>query len=118
MLEIGGIYYMFDLAAMDKLLTQDHTLDSKLVEEKEYKKIYDEHDKLIGSEEIVKEYFKGKEIDGPKYDAIRMFFEVILTYNEELDDDLGIDRALSKTNLPFKLAFNTLIEYGIIKEIE
>jgi len=118
MLEIGGVYYIVDLSAMDKLLTFDDSLKSQKMEEKELKISYHNQGNKVGSEEITKEYFKGKEIDGPKYEMIRMFIEVVLMYNEELDDDLGIDRALAKTTLPFKLAFNTLLEYGIIKEIE
>lgn len=118
MLEIGGVYYIVDLSAMDKLLTFDDSLKSQKMEEKELKTIYNDDGVRISSEEITREYFKGKEIDGPKYEMIRMFFEVVLMYNEELDDELGIERALSKTTLPFKLAFNTLLEYGIIKEIE
>lgn len=118
MLEIGGVYYMVDLNAIDKILTEDDTLQSKPVEEKEIKTVYDEKGEKVGTEETIREYMKGKEIDGSKYEMIRMFFEVVLMYNEELDDDLGIDRALAKTSLPFKLAFNTLLEYGIIREIE
>ncbi len=118
MLEIGGVYYMVNLTALDKVLTEDSSLQPKKMEEKETKEFYNDKDEYMGKEILTKEYSKGKEIDGPKYDMIRMFFEVILTYNEELDDELGIDRALAKTSLPFKLAFNSLLEYGIISEIE
>ena len=52
-----------------------------------------------------------------KYETIRTLFEVILTTQDEVDGDLGVERALGKLPLPFKLSFNTLIEYGIIKEI-
>ncbi len=118
MLDIGGVYYKVDLNALDKILTEDTSLLPKDVVEKDTKEYYDEEDKYTGKEILTREYTKSKEIDGPKYDMIRMFFEVILTYNEELDDELGIDRALAKTSLPFKLAFNSLLEYGIISEIE
>jgi len=118
MLDIGGVYYVVDLSAVDKLLTEDISLQAKEAVEKETKEILDEEGKLISTEIFSREYTKPKEIDGPKYDMIRTFFEVVLTYNEELDDDLGVDRALAKTSLPFKLSFNTLLEYGVIKEIE
>lgn len=118
MLDIGGVLYMVDLNAMDKMLSLESASDDKMVIEKEITKTLDKEGNVEGIEELTKEYFRGKEINGPKYDMIRMFFEVILTYNEELDDELGIDRALGKTTLPFKLAFNSLLEYGIIREIE
>jgi hypothetical protein len=118
MLEIGGIYYMVDLTAMDELLSIEESKGQKEGVEKEVKEIYDDKGELVGKDVTIRTYDRGKEINGPKYDMIRMFFEVVLTYNEELDNELGIDIALGKTSLPFKLAFNTLLEYGIIKEIE
>jgi len=118
MLEIGGIFYSVDLNAMDDILSLEKAGENKDVEEKEIKEIFDDEGKLVGKDILTRQYTKGKEIDGPKYDLIRMFFEVLLTYNEEIDDELGIDRALGGTPLPFKIAFNTLLEYGIIKESE
>jgi hypothetical protein len=40
----------------------------------------------------------------------------ILNYNEEIDDKLGFV-GLNKTNVPFKIAYNTLLMKGIIKEL-
>jgi hypothetical protein len=38
---------------------------------------------------------------------------------EETDDtSLGAERALDKTSLSFKIAFNTLFTYGVLKEQE
>jgi len=42
----------------------------------------------------------------------------VLIYNEEIDDTLGIDRAFSEAPISFKLAFNTLLDYDIIVEVE
>ena len=47
-----------------------------------------------------------------------MCLEILFTYNETIDDTLGQDRAFKDTTIPFKVAFNTLINYGILKEIE
>ncbi len=43
---------------------------------------------------------------------------MIFSNNVDFDDTLGIDRAISKTNLGFKISFNTLIDLGIIKEVD
>ena len=51
-----------------------------------------------------------------KYETVRTLIEIILTTLDEIDDDLGIDRALGDLSLPFKLSFNTLIGHGIISE--
>jgi hypothetical protein len=47
-----------------------------------------------------------------------MCLEILFTFSEELDDDLWIARALAKTPISFKMAFNTLLSYGILKEEE
>ena len=47
-----------------------------------------------------------------------MCLEIILTYNEEVDDAMGLERALVDTTIPFKVAFNTLLNYEILKEID
>ena len=116
MLEIGGIEYTIDLDMLEKVITSKSN-EKKTITEKEFKQILDEKGELIGSESYTKEYERVREIDMAKYETIRTLFEVILTTNEEVDDDLGLERGLAKLPLPFKLSFNTLIEYGIIKEI-
>lgn len=47
-----------------------------------------------------------------------MMVEVLIDSDDESDTSLGADRALEKTPLSYKFAFNTLIEYGILKEKE
>ena len=60
---------------------------------------------------------KNKEINIATYETLRMFLEIVLTYHDESDDTLGADRALLGTPLSFKIAFNTLLKHGIIKEL-
>ena len=116
MLEIGGVEYIIDLDMLEKVITSESN-KKKTITEKETKKILDEKGELIGSEVYTKEYERVREIDMAKYETIRTLFEIILTTQEEVDDDLGVQRALDKLPLPFKLSFNTLIQYGIIKEL-
>ena len=62
---------------------------------------------------------KDVELDSSKYDLMSRMIDVVLTYDsEDLDTSLGYERALDKASLPFKIAFNTLLNYGIIKEKE
>ena len=51
---------------------------------------------------------------------MRTMIEVVLdvTDSDEIDDTMGAERGLEKASLSFKIAFNTLYEYGIIKEKE
>ena len=64
---------------------------------------------------------RGKEIDGPKYEILRAMIQVMIDFEletEESDTSLGADRALDKKSLSYKIAFNTLYNYGILKEKE
>lgn len=59
---------------------------------------------------------EGQHISIVKYETIKMMLEVILTENEEMDENLGIHNS-KNLSLPFKLAFNTLLRYNIIKHL-
>ena len=50
------------------------------------------------------------------YDIIKMMIEVIITEREEIDETLGIHSA-NKLSIPFKIAFNTLLRYNILKSL-
>ena len=47
-----------------------------------------------------------------------MMIETLIDYDDESDTSMGAERALDKTPLSYKLAFNTLYHYGILKEKE
>jgi len=55
-------------------------------------------------------------INAAKYELIRLFLDVLLSSNEEIDEKMGY-RSLDNLSFPFKLSFNTLVEYKIIKEV-
>lgn len=116
LLDIGGVEYVIDFEAMHTMLNSDKSLAYGEVTEVDVKEIY-EGDECVGKEVYTKTFTKGREIDMTRYEMLRLLFEVVLTYNEDIDDSLGVERGLSKTTLPFKLSYNTLINYGIIKEI-
>lgn len=116
-LEFGGVAYYIDFDGIDNMLkSDDPDLAPKEVEETETETTY-----INGGVEKTKvnirTYHKGREVDLSKYETYRTLFEVLLTYNESDDDSLGVERSLSKTPLPFRIAFNTLVKYGILKSL-
>lgn len=118
MLDIGGTTYIIDLSAMENVLVMDKDHINKKVSETVTKETLCPQGTVINTKITTREYDKPKEYDSSKYEIIRILFEVLLTYNDEFDDTLGFDLALSKATLPFKITFNTLLNYGILKEIE
>jgi len=78
-------------------------------------------DELITQVILDKKEIDGKLVDdfainAPKYEIFRILLEVILTSQEEMDNKMGY-KSLDNSGFPFKLAFNTLIEHKILKEI-
>jgi predicted Rossmann fold flavoprotein len=60
-----------------------------------------------------------KEIDFTKFELLRTMLDVVIDYmGEETDTSLGAERDLESTPLSYKIAFNTLYNYGILKEKE
>ena len=122
MIEFGGSYYLIDFEAFDTLIMLNPKKDEKHIEtttETQYKANHDGENVHIDTTKVTtREYDKQPEINAPTYDAVRYCLEILFTYNNEVDDTLGTDRALKGTNIPFKIAFNTLRSYGILKEIE
>jgi hypothetical protein len=57
------------------------------------------------------------EINIFKYEMIKMCLERVLSEYEEDDESMGVF-GKEKTPMSFKIAFNTLIKYGIIIEEE
>jgi hypothetical protein len=55
------------------------------------------------------------EINVFKYDLIKMCIDRVLTEYDDTDENIGVF-AQKETSLSFKLAFNTLLKGGILKE--
>lgn len=51
-----------------------------------------------------------------KYEVIKMMIEVIMTESDEIDEVLGAKN--SNLSIPFRLAFNTLLNKKIINKYE
>ena len=58
----------------------------------------------------------GIQIDVTKYEMYREMIGSLLMYNEQIDNKMGMV-GLNSTTVPFKLAYNTLLMKGILKEL-
>lgn len=112
MISFGGEEYYINLENLDSAISVGDPKETVLF--KETKVVKDADNKIIGVEETESESELGKQIDASKHDVLRAMIEVVMDYSEELDDTLGVERALDKTPLSFRVAFNTLYEYGVL----
>ena len=62
---------------------------------------------------------KKDELDGPKFDTVRLMFDELFRYELPSDDNfLDFDTIISKMPLGFKIAFNTLLHYDLLEEVQ
>jgi hypothetical protein len=117
-LEFGGNYYYIDFDGLDKFLwIKDN---DKEVSDTEHRTIYTAEGEPNGSEIVKKISINEKEINGVRYELITSMLQTVLDFSDGDDDDdlLGAKKALEKMPFAYKLAFNTLIKYNIIKELK
>jgi hypothetical protein len=115
MIDIGGTTFIIDLERYGEVISSQTEPKGNEVETKE---TLDSTGTVLSTVTTSREYDRAKEIDAPKYDLLRMCLEIILTYDDEIDDSMGLTRGLEKTTISFKVAYNTLLNYGILKEVE
>lgn len=114
MIEFGGVYYTFDLEAFNKAILINDNSNDEFDKIQTIEEICDSSG-LLKKKTITTTTKKSLEIDTSKYAFIDKLIEVILDdIDIDTDDTLGPDRALAKFNLSYKIAFNTLISYGIL----
>lgn len=118
LLKIGGDTYIIDFMAMEKLISGNPLSESTMEEDSEITQNLDEAGDIISTTIFTKKYNKGKEIDVSKYETLRMLLEIVLMGNEEIDDELGAKRGMNKLPIPFKVAFNTLKYYEVLKNLD
>ena len=119
MIEFGGSIYYIDVEALEKTIKPKGLKSTDKIIETETKTYYDANNVLVSSEITTVSRERGREIDGAKYEMVRLMIEILMDATEDTDDDsLGAERALDKTSLGYKIAFNTLYNYGILKEKE
>jgi hypothetical protein len=106
LLEIGGKELYIDVEKLSEIVRIEPSvkIEKNLNTEED-----SENDDDLMDESVV-------QIDVTKYELYREMIGTLLSYNEEIDDKMG-KVALNKTSVPFKLAYNTLLMKGIIKEL-
>ena len=92
MLKILNEYYYLDLDKMEEMVN----LPSKNKPEGEESESVEQHISVV------------------KYDILKVMIEILMTESEEVDEKLGPKS--SELSIPFKLAFNTLLNKKIINK--
>lgn len=119
MIEFCGVYFYIDLTAFDKAVTTPNTKPSDEIKTSESTVSFDENGKINASTQTTYTNMRGKEIDPSRFEIINKMIDIIIDFSDsEVDTTLGYENVLEKSPLPFKIAFNTLINYGILKEKE
>jgi hypothetical protein len=91
---------------MIKVLGENYYIDLDKVEEYIDMSIQEEEDETMsGSTEM--------KINIIKFEMIKMLMDTILTEHEEVDEKLGL-KSSSNTSIPFRLAFNSLLNKKLI----
>jgi hypothetical protein len=118
MIEFGGIIYQLDLDALNEAIKIKGQKPKDVIIERVVKTYTDEKGDVTGSEILETFRERGIDLDSTKYETIRMLIDVLMDdVDEEPDDSLGTERALNKKPVSYRIAFNTLKNYNILKEI-
>jgi hypothetical protein len=120
LLDFGGVAYYIDFNGLENLLRSgDPELEAKTLRETET-----ETTNLVGGVEkvvtTIKERHKPREVDISKYETYNHLLDILMAFEYTADSDedyLGVEGTLKKTPLPFKIAFNTLVHYGVLKTL-
>ena len=111
MIKLFGEIYYIDFEELDEFIAMGSDDNEKTVELIEK---LDSDAEPYEAERITKEHLKHKEINGVKFELIRNFIADIGDEPDEGDATLG-GHMLEKTSIRFKIAFNTLVAYNILK---
>lgn len=49
-----------------------------------------------------------------KFEMVKMLLETVLTEQETMDENLGLKKGPANTSIPFKIAFNSLLNKKLI----
>ncbi len=89
---------------MIKVLGENYYVDLDLVEQ--YIGIPNENKPMSGETPEMR-------INIIKFDLVKMLLDTVLTEHEELDETLGMKQS-SNTSIPFRIAFNSLLNKKLI----
>lgn len=110
---IAGNQYYFDLDELSQFIRveKNESVDDLLGENKK-EKLEKENEKEGDNSEPV----EGQIIDLTKWETIKVMIESVLSENGPVDEAMGRTKLGEQLSIPFRLSFNTLLNYKIIKE--
>ncbi len=91
---------------MEKVLGESYFIDLDAVEK------YLQLEDVISEDESTSGETETK-VNLIKFELVKMFLDVILSEDSEIDESLGI-RSTNGVSIPFKLAFNSLLNKKLI----
>lgn len=117
MIDFGGTIYYLDVDRFTSLIKADNKEDDK-ISETVIKTFKDDKGEVLSTEELTTYRERDVLINTNKHEMFMLMINILMDDFEESDDALGSERALSKTLFSYKIAFNTLLHYKILVEVE
>jgi hypothetical protein len=117
MLDFGGSVYYLNVNRFTELIKMDHP-NGNVIIETTTKEIKDAQGITITSEVVTVKRERDMYIQQTMYELLREMIDIVLNETDELDEELGSERALDKMSISYKMAFNTLIYYKILVVVE
>lgn len=110
---IAGSQYYFDLNELSQFIRIEKTesLDDFLSQNKK-KKTKEEESEQESEQEPEENHI----IDFPKWEMTKAMVECILNETGPVDEAMGVTKLGEQLTIPFRISFNTLLKYKIIKE--
>jgi hypothetical protein len=91
---------------MIKVLGENYYIDLDKVEEYLDMSVQTENDETMSADTETK-------INIIKFEMVKMLMDTVLTEHEEIDEKLGL-KSSTNTSIPFRLAFNSLLNKKLI----
>ena len=114
--DVAGNKYYFDLDALSQFIRieKSESVDDILGEaKKELENKNNENDEE--TEEVPHELYT-QIIDVTKWETTKVMIESVLSEQGPVDEAMGYGQLSKQLSIPFKISFNTLLKYQIIKE--
>jgi len=107
---IAGNQYYFDLDELSNFIRieKNESVDDLLGEREKKEEVEKEEESL--------EQIEGQIVDLTKWETIKVMIESVLSENGPVDEAMGRTKLGEQLSIPFRLSFNTLLNYKIIKE--
>jgi hypothetical protein len=107
---IAGNQYYFDLDELSSFIRieKNESVDDLLGESEKKEGVEKEDESL--------EQIEGQIVDLTKWETIKVMIEAVLSENGPVDEAMGRTKLGEQLSIPFRLSFNTLLNYKIIKE--